>query len=120
VVRDHFELEKPERIPIWNFVTAMTGARDFDMDGALWTLRRFPLDLISWSVHNSHRADITKLPPNFRAQQSAELLPPGERRMSRWNGHPFELDGGDGGRTEFAGDEFLLPYWMGRYLKLIR
>jgi len=48
-----------------------------------------------------------------------ELLPPGERRMSRWNGHPFVLDGGDAGQTEFAGDEFLLPYWMGRYLKLI-
>jgi hypothetical protein len=120
VVRDHFELEKQERIPIWNFVTAMTGAKDFDLDGALWTLRRFPLDLISWSVSNSHRQDITKLPPNFRGQQSAELLAPGERKMSRWNTHPFVLDGGDGGRIEFAGDEFLLPYWMGRYLKLIR
>ncbi len=120
VVRDHFELEKSERIPIWNFVTALTGARDFDLEGALWTLRRFPLDLISWTVQNSHREDITKLPPNFRGQEMVELLPPGERRMSRWNTHPFILDGGDGGQIEYAGDEFLLPYWMGRYLKLIR
>ena len=120
VVLDHFALEKQERIPIWNFVTAMTGARDFDLDGALWTLRRFPLDLISWTVHNSHREDVTKLSPNFRHQEMLELLPPGERRMARWNTHPFVLDGGEGGQIEYAGDEFLLPYWMGRYLKLIR
>lgn len=120
VVRDHFELEKHERIPIWNFVLASTGAREFDVDGALWTLRRFPLDLISWSVKNSHREDITKLPKNFRSQELAELLPPGERRMSRWNSHPFDMDGGEGGQIEYAGDEFLLPYWMGRYVKVIR
>jgi hypothetical protein len=39
--------------------------------------------------------------------------------MTRWNSQPFILDGGHDGRTELAGDEFLLPYWMGRYLKLI-
>ena len=120
VVVDHFELEKHERIPIWNVVTAMTGAKDFDMEGALWTLRRFPIDLISWSVKNSHREDITKLPKNFRSQELKELLPPGERRISRWNTHPFIMDGGDGGRIEYAGDEFLLPYWMARYHKLIQ
>jgi hypothetical protein len=120
VVADHFELEKQERIPIWNFVTAMTGAKDFDMEGALWTLRRFPIDLISWTVKNSHREDITKLPKNFRGQELKELLPPGERRISRWNTHPFIMDGGEGGHIEYAGDEFLLPYWMARYLRLIQ
>jgi len=120
VVRDHFELEKHERIPSWNFILASTGAKEFDVDGALWTLRRFPLDLISWSVKNSHREDITKLPENFRSQELVELLPPGERRMSRWNSHPFKMDGGEGGQIEYAGDEFLLPYWMGRYVKAIR
>ena len=37
----------------------------------------------------------------------------------RWNGNPFALDSGSGGHLELAGDEFLLPYWMGRYLKVI-
>jgi len=119
VVRDHFELEKHERIPIWNFVLAATDTKGFDVEGALWTLRRFPLDMISWTVQNSHREDITKQPKNFRSQELAELLPPGERRMSRWNTHPFILDGGEGGKIEYAGDEFLLPYWMGRYLKVM-
>lgn len=119
-IKDHWELEKVERNPSWNFIYALTGARDVDLDGALWTLRYFPLDLINWTVRNSGRRDLTRLPPNFRDQTTAELLPPDERPASRWNGNPFALDGGGGGRSELAGDEFLLPYWMGRYLGLLR
>ena len=120
-IKDHFEIEKHERCPIWNFVYASTGKtiKDWGADQALWTLRRFPLDLVSWRVENSGRSDITRLAGNFRGQQMLDFLAPCERPISRWNGQPFVLDGGDGGSTEFAGDEFLLPYWMGRYLRLI-
>jgi hypothetical protein len=118
-IADHWALERVEHNPLWNFIYAMTGAREFDLEGALWTLRHFPLDLVTWTVQNSHRQDLTRLPPNFRNQESQELLPPDERRVMRWNGNPFVLDGGDGGHTELAGDEFLLPYWMGRYLKIL-
>lgn len=118
-VRDHWELEKAEKCPLWNFVLASTGEKEFDAAGALWTLRHFPLDLIDWNVSNTHRRDITKLPPNFRQRELKELLPPDERRVTRWNGHPFGLAGGGNGQTELAGDEFLLPYWMARYLKIL-
>jgi hypothetical protein len=119
-IRDHWQIEKEERNPLWNFVYLGCGGRDFDLEGAIWTLRKFPLDLISWDIRNSHRKDVTPLKPNFREQQLKELLPPSERQITRWNTGPFILDGGDGGRTEFAGDEFLLPYWMARYLRAIR
>lgn len=118
-IRDHWEAEKMERNPLWNFVFASTGDPEFGLEEALWTLRFFPLDMVDWTVRNSHRQDLTKLERNFRHQQTRELLPPDERRMTRWNGQPFILDGGSGGQIEFGGDEFLLPYWMGRYLKLI-
>jgi len=118
-IRDHWEIEREEKNPLWAFVHASTGAKEFDLEGALWTLRRFPWDMTDWTVQNSHRHDVTKLPDNFRGQQLKELLPPGERRITRWNSQPFILDGGNGGHTELAGDEFLLPYWMGRYLKII-
>jgi len=118
-IQDHWELEKSERCPVFNFIYAATGTKNYDLAGALWTLRRFPLDMIDWTVQNSQRQDITRAPENFRGQQLMELLPPGERRIMRWNGNPFTLDGGSGGSTELAGDEFLLPYWMARYLKLI-
>lgn len=118
-IKDHWEIEKIERCPLWAFIYASTGATEFDVTGALWTLRRFPLDLIDWTITNSRRQDLTRLPANFRGQETAELLPPGERRIMRWNGNPFILDGGADGRGELAGDEFLLPYWMARYLKII-
>lgn len=119
-VRDHWEIEKVERNPLWNFIYATTGAPFFDVEGAIWTLQMFPLDLVTWTVENSHRKDITRLPPNFRRQTTEQLLPPDERPIMRWNGNPFDLDGGDGGQRELAGEEFLLPYWMGRYLRIIQ
>jgi hypothetical protein len=118
-VKDHWDIEKDERCPLWSFIAAGCGAKEYDPAGAAWTLRRFPLDLINWSVKNSHREDITKVAPNFRGKELEEILPPSERMIMRWNGHPFVLDGGDGGHSELAGDEFLLPYWMGRYLGII-
>jgi hypothetical protein len=119
-IRDHWEIEKVERNPVWNFIYSLTGAPVFDAEGARWTLEHFPLDLINWTIENSQRRDLTRRPPNFRHQATEELLPADERRVMRWNGNPFELDGGDGGQSELAGDEFLLPYWMGRYLRIIQ
>jgi hypothetical protein len=119
-IRDHWELEKVERNPVWNFVYSTTGAPLFDAEGAVWTLQSFPLDLISWTIDNSHRRDLTPRAPNFRRQAVEELLPADERPVMRWNGNPFQIDGGDGGQHELAGDEFLLPYWMGRYLRIIQ
>ncbi len=118
-VRDHYLHEKIERNPLFNFIYASTGAGDAEIDNAVWTLRHFPLDLVTWKIQNSQRQDITRMQPNFRQQELVELLPPSERIITRWNTHPFVMDGGDGGYTELAGDEFLLPYWMGRFLKLI-
>jgi hypothetical protein len=40
--------------------------------------------------------------------------------MSKHNGNAFDLDGGDAGREEFAPDIYLLPYWLARYLGVIR
>ena len=118
-IREHFEMEKGERCPLWSTIYAATGAEDIDWEGALWTLQKFPLSLVDWTVVNSHRQDLTRLPANFRRQETKELLPPDERRMTRWNGQPFVLDGGSGGHIEYAGDEFLLPYWMARYLRVL-
>jgi hypothetical protein len=86
--------------------------------GPVWTLNRIPLDLISWTVKNSHRADIQweTGQDRFGRRQALTLLPPDERPVMKWNGNPFIVDGGNDGRSEDDGAFFLLPYWMGRYL----
>jgi hypothetical protein len=41
-------------------------------------------------------------------------------RIARHNSNLFDLDSNDGGRAEnSAGDIWLLPYWIGRYLGVI-
>jgi hypothetical protein len=118
VVREHLEFERPERYPIWNFIAAACGVDEFDAAGSVWTLRGAPLDTIAWRVVNSHRQDLTKLPSNFMGRELKELLPPGERLIARINTQPFILDQGDD-MTDFPGDEFLLGYWLGRYVGAI-
>jgi len=93
---------------------------EFDLDESVWFLKTYPLDLRNWSVKNSYRKDIKRLPDNFRGQTTHELLPLGETPLYRHNGQIFTLDSeGDGSTLISAGDVWLLPYWMGRYLGVI-
>jgi hypothetical protein len=117
-----WQIERPERNPLWNFIYAAgTGAREFDRDESLRTLREIPMDLVEWSVSNSHRLDVPLDPLNDRHQrrQALAVLPYDELPMSKWNGNPYHLDGGAGGHREDDGAYFLLPYWMGRYHQFI-
>jgi len=118
---DHWKAERPEKEGAWNIFTAMTGTDEFDLKEAVWYLQEYPLDLISWNIKNSHRKDIDLIEPNFRKQTTKEVLPPDERPIKRHNSNTFDLDrnGGNGVSEESAGDIWLLPYWMGRYLGVI-
>jgi hypothetical protein len=115
-------IERPERNPLWNFIYAVgTGATDFDRAESLRTLQEIPMDAIEWSVANSHRLDvpIDPLADRFKRPQSLIVLPFDELPIMKWNGNPYNLDSSGGGRREDDGAYFLLPYWMGRYHRLI-
>jgi hypothetical protein len=119
-ITDHWQAERPEKEGLWNIMTAITGTGDFDLDEAVWYLKEYPLDMIGWSVSNSKRKDTEPVERNFRGQTIKEVLPPDELRIARHNANRFDLDGGDNGYSEMsAGDIWLLPYWMGRYLGVI-
>jgi len=117
-VKDHWLIEQPERYPIWNFIYAGCGAREYDAAGAVWTLRGIPMDTINWPVRNAHRGDVRRTKPNFLGREMEDLLPPGERLIARINTQPFILDAGDG-LTDFPGDEYLIGYWLGRQVGAI-
>ncbi|RYZ32829.1 MAG: hypothetical protein EOP49_36955, partial [Sphingobacteriales bacterium] len=110
-----------EKNSLWNFIYALTGANAFDLNESIWHLQEFPLDMIEWSVMNSHRKDLDFVPENFREQTTTSVLPPDERPELKHNRNLFKLDrpGGNGMSELSAGDSFLLPYWMGRYLGVI-
>ena len=118
-IRNHWQAELPERDGLWNVIAKGT-AGVYDKESTFWYLHEFPIDLVRWSVKNSHRKDIVFLPDNLRGQTTKIQIPLSEQPMHRHNTNPFRLDGGDDGRAELAGDEYLLPYWMARYLKVIK
>lgn len=111
-----------EKNPLWTsiYLVGKPGAK-VDLAGALSTLEKIPMDLISWKVVNSDRKDVVmeKSLDRERRMQAKTLLPPDERPVMKWNGNPFAVDGGNGGFTEDDGATFLLPYWMGRYMGLV-
>ena len=71
---DHWEAERPEKEGLWNIMTAIAETRNIDLKEAIWYLQEYPLDLIEWSVKNSHRKDIEFVEPNFRGQTIKEVL----------------------------------------------
>lgn len=126
VYRDGLErswlIERPERNPLWNVIYAAgTGAREFDRAESIRTLQEIPMDLVEWDVRNSHRRDVPLDPSadRFQRTQARVVLPYDELPIMKWNGNPYRVDGGNGGRTEDDGAYFLLPYWMARYHRLL-
>lgn len=118
-IEDHWRIEQPEKNALWNLLAFGTIGK-YDKESTFWHLKEFPIDLVRWNVKNSHRKDIELLPKNFRNQFTKELLPPGEAPIHRHNSNAFILDDGENGMSELAGDEYLLPYWMARYLKVLQ
>jgi hypothetical protein len=105
-----------EHSPLYNFIYGAVTGRPCDVDEARRTLQDWPIDLIEWRVRNSHRHDVTVLKAGGNAANLIQLdrvLPASERPLSRWNGNPFEADGGGDGRSEDDGAAWALAYWLG-------
>ncbi|MDR2815111.1 MAG: hypothetical protein LBB62_00180 [Proteiniphilum sp.] len=122
MIRDHWAIEKPESNALWNLLTYGTSG-DIDQESTIWYLQGFPKDCNRYAVKNSHRKDLEFLPKdpyaNFREQTTTELIPKRERPLNRHNNNEFFIDGGSGAHQRLTGDEFLLPYWMARYMNVI-
>ena len=116
--KSHWEIERSEKNPLWNYLYALVGGDDYDSEESAWWLREFPMDLISWNVDNSHRRDLKRMAPNFRQQEYAEVLPRDERPMHLHN-NAYRNRGQEEGRREYPPYLYLLPYWTGRYTDAI-
>jgi hypothetical protein len=117
-----WENEKREKNPAWIAIhDACVGAKDNIADG-VWTLEHLPMDLVEYKVENSWRPELKWQKDLDREdhREVTELIPADERRVMKWNGNPFVVDGGGDGKSEDDGAAFLLGYWMGRYMSLWR
>jgi hypothetical protein len=113
--------EIPERSPFFNFVFALQEPQWAHVADGVDTLQRWPLDLRQFETRNSHRDDVIVNPHSSRHRHRTLLEPVriDERVPSKWNHDPYIADGGGDGSHEESGAEWLLPYWMAVYHKLI-
>jgi hypothetical protein len=108
---------KPERSPWYNFLYGGLTGSPCAPDEATETLQDWPMDRVEWRMTNSHRADVTfKEGRGLHAvRELTRVLPISERALHRWNGNPFDADGGSDGREYDDGAAWLLGYWAGVY-----
>ena len=118
-VTSHWQIERSEKNPLWNFLYTLSGGDEIDLEESIWWLKHYPLDLIDWRVENKHRKDLVKLNPNFRKQEYLDVLPRDERPHHLHNA-AYKNDGGSDGYREYSPYIYLLPYWAGRYTKKIQ
>lgn len=112
-----WKLSEPEYNPAWNIMASAALQKDCGLETALQQLREYPLDLVNWTMLNSHRWDFIPDPMVDRSGkvQAITPLPPSESTVSKWNTNPRQPDSGDNGFSEEDGTFFLLPYWMARF-----
>ena len=131
-------VERPEHSPLFNFIyaagiqanrwhdptkrpsEAMIEPVQYDRDDCVEWFRDVPADTVHWTINNSGRNDLGALMSNrFNRLAGSTMLPPSERPFMKWNGDPYQLEGGSGGSYRDDGTVILLPYWMGRYHRFI-
>jgi hypothetical protein len=118
-----WKIERPEASPFFNFTYGALTGRPADAEASVATLQAWPWELIEWQVRGTHRHDVTVRRDDSEGRvqvETVQALPISERRLMRWNGNPYEPDGGGpSGTHEDDASAWLLPYWMGRYHGLI-
>jgi len=119
---DHwYAAVKADCSPFFEYIYGACTGRTPQVEITVKYLRDTSLDLVRWTVDNSHREDIHIVRvPEWEHLQTDRLLPPSERGVIRWDENPWRAVQGDGGHTESDGVWWLLPYWMGRYYGYIQ
>ncbi len=115
-----FDIVRRDHSPLYAFVYGGAMGGDVGAAGCLEFLRDSPLDMIDWTVDNRWREDVrlVKLPVVDDLQVD-RLLAPSERGLNKWDGNPYGAVRGSGGHDESSSVHWLLPYWMGRYYRII-
>jgi hypothetical protein len=117
------------RSPLWNFIymiykKEMRNSSDeipaSVLENAIWTLQTWPVEQIDWPVDNTQRQDVQfdQSVDRFGDVALRNLIPYDENTMYRWNGSPFETQGGSG-RSICDGAVYLAPFWLAHYFMYI-
>ncbi|MBS1668703.1 MAG: regulator [Bacteroidetes bacterium] len=113
------EARKNDKSPLINFFYSYARNKKMGMEDARDFLIDTPLDLVDWPIDHRKREDIRLVHvPMLESVQVDQLPPASIRNTVRWDRNPWDAKGGDS-HIEREPVFWLLPYWMGRYLKMI-
>ncbi|MDP4211346.1 MAG: regulator [Bacteroidota bacterium] len=114
------KLRRNDRNPQINFFYCYSRNKKQELNASVDFLRDTPLDLINWNIDHTKREDVRMVHvPVLDDLQVNELPPASIRTTVRWDKNPWAAVNGvpDIEREPVF---WLLPYWMGRYLKMIQ
>ncbi len=115
-----FDVVRGDYSPLYAFVYGGAMGGDFGAAGCVEFLRDSPLDMVDWTVDNREREDVKLVRlPVIEHLQVNRLLPASERGLNKWDKNPYQAFDGSGGSSESSSVHWLLPYWMGRYYRII-
>jgi hypothetical protein len=106
--------------PLINFIYNYSRHKKSGLQASIGFLTDTPLDLVDWTIDHTKRADIEIVHhPVLDEAQVSVLQPASIRATVRWDKNPWSISPGNH-HVEREPVFWLLPYWMGRYLKMIK
>jgi hypothetical protein len=119
-VNKWMEKHAADKNPLINFLYCYATNSKVQLPSSIEFLRDTPLDLVSWNIDHTKREDVRLVhTPVLDEVQIDELPPASIRSAVRWDKNPWTAVDGDP-QVEREPVFWLLPYWMGRYLKMIK
>jgi hypothetical protein len=114
-----FKKNRETKSPLVNFTYNLLSGGSDELENSIFFLKDAPLDLVDWKFDNGKREDLQVVRYPILEDLQVELRPPSEYRTIRWDRNPYHAISGNPAQ-ERDPVYWLLPYWMGRYLELIK
>lgn len=109
-----------DKNPMINFLYCYGTHKKDELAASIEFLKDTPLDLNDWTVDHTKREDVRITRSPVLEEIQVEKLPPASIRATvRWDKNPWLATTGYPG-MEREPVFWLFPYWMGRYLDMIR
>lgn len=108
-LRSHWNYERSEKNPLWNFIFGAFTNEVCDIDSAVKALRDAPADPVNRRIHNGNRKNLVFDAGQERWGGQKQLLSPLALDERPGGGNPYGYDGGDDS-SALCPRRFLLPY----------
>jgi hypothetical protein len=109
-----------DKSPLINFLYSYARHKEEGLPASIRFLEETPLDLIDWRIDHTKREDVKIVRSPVLDELQVDQIPPVSIRATvRWDKNPWVATDGypDMEREPVF---WLLPYWLGRYLNLIK